>query len=56
MGSTQGIIPFFRGTFFFLAPLWNRLGLLLTKDSLAFFRGRADCGDVPKTPFLGKAF
>lgn len=52
----QGFLPFLSCTFFFLAPLWRRLGLLLAKDTLAFFRGSMDCGDLPETHSLGRAF
>lgn len=54
-GGTQSFFTF-RGCTFFLAPLWRRLGLLLAKDNLAFFRGSADCGDLPKMPFWGRFF
>lgn len=53
--STQGVLSFFRSDFFFLAPLWNKLGLLTT-DSLDLFRGRVDCGDLPEIPFLASTF
>lgn len=53
---TQGFLAFLSEAFFLLAPLWRRLGLLLTKDNLAFFRGSADCGDLPDTPFSGRSF
>ena len=53
-GGTQSFFAFLSCTF--LAPLWRRLGLLLAKDNLAFFRGSADCGDLPDTPFWGSFF
>lgn len=54
--GAQGFLAFLRDAFFLLAPLWSRLGLLLARDNLAFFRGSADCGDLPDTPFSGRSF
>lgn len=53
---TQDFLSFLICAFFFLAPVWRRLGLLLTKDNLAFFCGSAKCGDLPETSFLGSSF
>lgn len=53
---TQDFLSFLICAFFFLAPVWRRLGLLLAKDNLAFFCGSAECGDLPETPFLGSSF
>ena len=51
---TQGVCTLLLATLLFFTPLFNRLGLLLTRDSLALFFGRADWGwgDFLMTSFV----